>query len=194
MRILILALVCLLSACGPDAAGPSATCEDAAIVVMGQRVADDDVTVEAYPACMGIAVGPTLILTSDHCEPASVDGRYVIVTARQWRTTTNASSFADSALVVGEARTLVPRVPLLNWVTPDRATDGPAEMVTVRGTDIVSLPVTVTGLELSGAMQERGDSGAAICRDNRPLGVVTACNSSNDKDCDLPGGRMAGVP
>ncbi len=194
MNLILIAFFLLLAACGPDAAGPSATCEDAAIVVMGQRIAEDNVTVEAYPECMGVAIGPTLILTSDHCPRASVDQRYVIVTAQQWRATASASSFADSALVVGEVRTLVPRVPLLNWVTPDRATDGPAEMVTIRGTDIVSLPVTVTGLELSGAMQEHGDSGAAICRDNRPLGVVTACNSSDDETCDLPGGRMAGVP
>lgn len=193
MRALVLLLLSLV-ACGPDAAGPAATCEDAAIVIMGQRLAEDNETVEAYPECMGFAIGPTLILTSDHCPLASVDERYIIVTAQQWRTTASASSFADSALVVGEVRSLIPRVPLLNWVVPGVATDGPAEMVTVRGTDIVSLPVTVTGLELSGTMQEHGDSGAAVCRGNRPMGVVTACNSSDEEACDLPGGRFTGVP
>ncbi len=197
--LLICALLCCLGAlcliaCGPDAQGVDATPVSASVVVMGQRIAEDEVTVEAYPECMGVAVAPTLVLTSDHCSPASVDGRHIIVTEQQWRTTTRASGFADSALVVGEVRSLVPRVPLLNWVLPAAPGGGAAIVVVVRGTEIVALPVMVEGLSLSGSMQEHGDSGAGVFQAGRLVGIVTACNSSNDEDCDLPGGRFAGVP
>lgn len=192
LKTLLLLLV-TLTACGPGAAGGGATPESASVVIMGQRENFETGEVEAFPACMGVAVSPTLILTSDHCAEGQVDGRHIIVDFATWQTTARGSQFAETTLVVGETRSLVPRTPLLNWVTPAAVVDGPAEVVVVRGSDFVTLPVTVTGLALSGSMQEHGDSGAGVFQAGRLVGLVQACNSTNDQDCDLPGGRFTRV-
>lgn len=186
-----LALFALLCACGPGAAGGGATPEASSVVLMGERANEETGAVEQYPACMGVAVAPTAILTAAHCEP--VAGRFLIVDAVTWQRTAQGVAFADLAFDAGEVRTLVPRQPLLNWAIPDLATDGPASFVVVRGTDIGALPTELTGDQMTG-MVEHGDSGAGVFQQGRLVGIVQACSSSNDLDCDLDGGRFSVVP
>lgn len=179
-----------LAACGPGAAGGGATPESASVVIMGERLNDDATDVEHYPACMGVAVAPTAILTAAHCEP--VAGRFLIVDAATWQQTASGVALADLAFDAGEVRTLVPRQPLLNWVLPAPASDGPAEFVVVRGVDIVALPTVLRGGLMTG-MIEHGDSGAGVFRAGRLVGLVQACTAPDDVTC-VGGGRFSGVP
>ena len=197
LRICLLLLL-TLTACGPDPSGSAATPETASVAIMGQRTTDEsnpDVPpeVEAFPACMGVAVSSDLVLTSDHCPEGMIDGRHIIVDYTTWYTTARGSQFADSTLVSGEIRSLVPRTPLSNWVSLGSVSDAPAEIVVIRGSDFVTLSVTVLGYQLTDAMLSHGDSGAGVFQMGKLVGIVQACNSSNDTDCDLPGGRFRQV-
>lgn len=183
---MLLALV----ACGPGAAGGGATPESASVVLLGERIADDNTTVEHYPACMGVAVGPTAILTAAHCPPAG--DTFLIVDAATWQRTASGVAFADLAFDAGEVRTLVPRQPLLNWSVPGEASDGPAEFVSLRGTDIVSIPTVLTGDQLTGQI-EHGDSGAGVFRGGLLVGIVQACTAPDDVTC-VGGGRFTVLP
>lgn len=190
MRSSALALLALLCACGPGAAGGGATPENASVVIMGQRLAEDNETFERYPECMGVAVGPTAILTAAHCEP--VMEAFLVVDAVTWRRTASGVALADLAFDAGETRTLVPRQPLLNWAVPGLATDGPASFVVIRGSDIVSLPTTLAGDQMTGAV-DHGDSGAGVFQGGLLVGIVQTCHAPDDVTC-TGGGRFSLVP
>jgi hypothetical protein len=191
VKAMLLALLALLVACGPGAAGGGATPESASLVVMGQRENPDEGTVEQYPACMAVAIAPTAILTAAHCEP--VGDAFLIVDAVTWQRTASGVAFADLAFDAGEVRALVPRQPLLNWAVPGEARDGPASFVVVRESTIGQLPTELRGDHMTG-MVEHGDSGSGIFQGGLLVGIVQACSSSNDTDCDLDGGRFARLP
>lgn len=189
MRALVLLLLALV-ACGPGAAGGGASPEQSAVVIMGERANEELGTVEHFPACMGVAVAPTAILTAAHCEP--VGDAFLIVDAATWQRTASGVAFADLAFEAGEVRTLVPRQPLLNWAVPAPATDGPAMFVVVRGSDIVALPTVLSGDRMTGAV-EHGDSGAGVFQQGRLTGIVQACTAPDDVTC-VGGGRFSRVP
>lgn len=191
--ILLCALIVL--ACGPGAAGGGATPEMATVVVMGQRANTDDDTVERYPACMGVAVSPTAVLTAAHCMPTGADGTFAIVDHATWNRTSAGVALADLAFDAGELRTLVPRQPLLNWATPGSATDGPAEVVVLRGRDFTTLRTTLDGDHLTGAL-DNTDSGAGVFQGGYLVGIVQTCTTdilADDPDACIGGGRFAPV-
>lgn len=186
----------LLTGCGPGAAGGGATPEAATVVIMGQRANTDDDTVERFPECMGVAVSPTTVLTAAHCEPTGADGTFAIVDHATWTRTSAGFALADLAFDAGEVRTLVPRQPLLNWATPARAKDGPAELVVLRDTDFTRQYTTVDGDQLTGDLQH-GDSGAGVFQSGLLVGLVQACRTdplAADPDACIGGGRFSRLP
>jgi hypothetical protein len=189
-RALFLALLALLCACGPGAAGGGATPESASLVIMGERANEETGRVEHFPACMAVAVAPTAILTAAHCPP--VGDSFLIVDAATWQRTASGVAFADRAFDAGEVRTLVPRQPLLNWAIPAPATDGPASFVVVRGSDIVALPTVLSGDQMTGPV-EHGDSGSGIFQAGRLVGITQTCTAPDDVTC-VGGGRFSRLP
>lgn len=197
IRFALLLVAFVLVACGPDPAGAGATPLEASIVVMGERISDpsdpeDLPHVEQYPACMAVALGPDRVVTSDHCEAGVVDMRHVLVDYVRWNTTTSGNVLADTLTVVGEVRTLKPRLPLEAWIGGVAAAGpGAAEVVVLRGSNMVALPVLLDG-DMFAGMVPHGDSGAGVFQSGKLVGPVQACNSTDGVSCDLDGGRFSG--
>lgn len=194
VRILLLSLVAALTlACGGQGAGPNATPREAAVVIMGERLADDNETIERFPACMGLAVAPMLVVTSDHCAQGQFTRKHLVVDYWNWYNTTSPGVIADTGTVQGETRFLVPRLPLLSWLTVGAAADGPASVIVVRGSEIEQFPIWLEGSEFNGAI-DHGDSGAPVIQGDAGVGAVHRCISSNDKDCDMNRARFGALP
>lgn len=192
-NLLLLVLALLLFACGGTPVGNNASPLEASLVVMGQRITDQSdpdvpATIEQYPECMAVAVGPDRVLTSDHC-PIALDNAYVLVTYDMWVHTARGNVLADAVRVRGEVRELRPRAPLDAWIGTAAAGDGPATRVVLRDTDIVELPTRLSGDMFTGEVFG-GDSGGPLFQ-GRAVGLTQTCNGTADKQCDLDGGRFS---
>lgn len=189
IRSLVLALLaCLLVACGPEAGG-AATPREATVVIQGERLAEDNVTIELYAACLGVAVGPEEIRTSDHCPEGMFDGAHVVVTARMWDTTARGNVLADTVSVRGEVRVLKPRAPVGAWISVAAAGPGEAKRVVVRDTELVELATVLSGDMLSGGV-DKGDSGGPLFQ-GPVVGLTHTCNGTAEDLCDKGGGRFS---
>lgn len=199
MKVLILSL--LIYGCSADfrPVDGDATPEQASVAILKPMVVSEidpinDSTVDSIvynPVCMGVAIGPSSIMTASHCVFAT---NVYFVDAHEWATTSSGKALATLGDVVGENVQARPEAPLSAWVGMAASADGPAELVRLRGTNFTTSSTILTGDHL-GAPLQHGDSGSGVFQSGRLVGLVQTCDDvDTDGACDLTGGRFSPVP
>lgn len=165
--------------------------ERASVVIHRTEISDDNSTILYFPACGGTAISVRTILTAGHC---ATDPVVWVVDADTFLTTSTAKRRATVELLAGDLALLTVATDLRFWANTGKSVDGEASLVRLAGSEFRTDAARLSGFDLVSPPVDHGDSGYGLFQARALVGVVVDCNSSNDKDCDLPGARFEPVP